>query len=67
MLPSTPSSSEWSLLCRFSDQSFVCVSHLPPACYMPRSSGGTWDVACTGPWNENCVVNCLHLLCLREI
>jgi hypothetical protein len=35
IFPSTPRSSEWSLPFRFSDRSFVCTSHLSPACYMP--------------------------------
>jgi hypothetical protein len=34
ILPSTSRSSEWSLPFKFSDQNFVCVSHLSHACYI---------------------------------
>jgi hypothetical protein len=37
-IPSTPRSSEWSLAFRFSDESFVRISHLSLACYMLHSS-----------------------------
>jgi hypothetical protein len=33
-----PRSSKWSLLCRFSDQNFVCASHLSHVYYMPIPS-----------------------------
>jgi len=34
IFPSTPKSSEWSFLFRFSDQNFVCISYLFHVCYM---------------------------------
>jgi hypothetical protein len=37
ILPSTPTSSKWSLSFRFSDKYFVlCISRLSYACYVPR-------------------------------
>jgi hypothetical protein len=33
---------KWSLPFRLSDHSFVCISHLPYACYMPRPSHPSW-------------------------
>jgi hypothetical protein len=36
ILPSTPRSSEWSLLFRISCRNSVRISHLSHACYMPR-------------------------------
>jgi len=36
VFPSTLSSSEWSLPCRFSDQNLVCISRLSHECYMPN-------------------------------
>jgi hypothetical protein len=36
--PSTPLSYEWSLPFRFSDQNFVCISHLSRACCLPCPS-----------------------------
>jgi len=38
ILPSTPSSFEWSHPFRFSNNNFVHISHLSHACYMPRPS-----------------------------
>jgi hypothetical protein len=38
IFPSTPRSSEWSLLFKFSDQYFLCISHFSHACYMPYPS-----------------------------
>jgi len=38
IFPSTPRSSHWSLLFRFSDQNFICISHFSHAHYMPRPS-----------------------------
>jgi hypothetical protein len=38
VLPSTPRSSEWCVLFRFSDQNFVCISHFSNECYVARSS-----------------------------
>jgi hypothetical protein len=35
ILQSTRRSFEWSLLFRFSNRNFVCISHVPHACYMP--------------------------------
>jgi hypothetical protein len=37
-LPSTPRSSEWSRPFRFSNQNFVCISHLSHSCCMSHSS-----------------------------
>jgi hypothetical protein len=38
ILPPTPRYSEWSLPLEFSNQNFVCISHLSRACYMPRAA-----------------------------
>jgi len=38
ILPSVPSSYEWSLTFRFSYQNFVCISHLSYALYRLSSS-----------------------------
>jgi hypothetical protein len=38
IFPSTPRSSEWSFPFRFSNQHFICISHLSYACYIPRPS-----------------------------
>jgi hypothetical protein len=35
--PSTPSSSNWSLPFRFSNQNMLCIFRLSHSCYMPRS------------------------------
>jgi len=40
--PSTPRSSEWFLPFRFSDQNFICISHLSNSCYMPCPSHPPW-------------------------
>jgi len=37
-LPSISRSSEWSLPFRFSDQNFVCISHLSHTYYKPHPS-----------------------------
>jgi hypothetical protein len=42
ILPSTPRSSEWSLLVSFFYQYFVCISHLSHSCYMPRLCHPPW-------------------------
>jgi len=38
VLASTSRSSELPISLRFSDQNFICISHLTPPCYMPRPS-----------------------------
>jgi len=38
ILPSVPSSTEMSFSLRFSDQHFVCISHLSHVCYIPMPS-----------------------------
>jgi len=42
ILPSTPTSYEWSLPFMFPEQNFVCISHLSHACYMSRPSHPPW-------------------------
>jgi hypothetical protein len=42
ILPSTPSSSRWSLLFRFSNQNIVCISHVSHACFMLRPYHPPW-------------------------
>jgi hypothetical protein len=42
ILPSTPRSCKWSLPFRFSDQHFVCISHLSHTCYTPFPSHPPW-------------------------
>jgi hypothetical protein len=39
---SVPKLSVWSLPFRFSNQNFVCISHLPHACCMPCPSNPPW-------------------------
>jgi len=38
IFPSMSRSSEWSLSFRFSDQNFVCISHICHLCYIPLPS-----------------------------
>jgi hypothetical protein len=40
-IPSTPRSFEWSLSIRFSNQNFVCISHLYHACSRKCQKSGT--------------------------
>jgi hypothetical protein len=42
ILPSTPRSSEWSLLFRFSNKNVARISHRSHACYKPRRSHSPW-------------------------
>jgi hypothetical protein len=48
--PATLRSSKWFLPFRFSDQNFVCTSHLSSACYMPLPSHPPWHERPTNIW-----------------
>jgi len=57
ILPSTSRSLKRSLLFRLSEQYFLCISHLPHACYIPRPSYRPWfDL----PNNLSDVIALLH-------
>jgi len=45
IFPSMPRSSEWYFPFRFSEQNFVCISHLSRACYMLRSSNESFKLS----------------------
>jgi len=42
ILPSTPRSSKWSLIFKFPDQNFVCMSHLSHTCNILLPSHPPW-------------------------
>jgi hypothetical protein len=42
ILSSTLRSSNWSLPFKFSNENFVCISHLSCVCYMPHLSNSPW-------------------------
>jgi hypothetical protein len=42
ILPSMPTCPKWSLTLNLPDQNFVCMYHLPHACYTPRPSHPAW-------------------------
>jgi hypothetical protein len=42
IFPSTPRSSMWSLPFTFTNQNYVCISHISCACYVPRLYHRRW-------------------------
>jgi hypothetical protein len=58
IFPSMPKSSTWSLPFGFSNQRFVCISHLYCACYIARPSRSLCNISYRAFYSEGLLAHC---------